>query len=249
MLRRLVITLLVLAVLAGGAAVAAPVVDRGVRAEAQERVATEVARLTGATGGVDVQVRGGWFLPQAVRGRYDDVRVVARGVPARDVRLEEVDARLSGVELPLSEVLDGRVERVAVARTATTARLSYAELDRVLGQRDVPLSVTADGDDLRVTGTARVLGQDLSLSAAVDLTVDGGGGAGGATVRAVPRQLLSGSAVIDRLSRSVLSGLRSQLAFEVPLGQLPFSQQVTGVQVRSSGVDVSTTGTSIVVGS
>ncbi|MEH3075538.1 MAG: hypothetical protein PGN11_02490, partial [Quadrisphaera sp.] len=29
-------------------------------------------------------------------------------------------------------------------------------------------------------------------------------------------------------SRSVLSGLRSQLAFEVPLGQLPFSQQVTG---------------------
>lgn len=247
MLRRLLLTLVVLAVLAGGAAVAAPVVDGAVRAAAQERVASEVARLTGATGGVDVRVGGRWFLPQAVRGRYEDVRVVARGVPAADVRLEEVDARLSGVHLPLSEVLDGRVDRIEVDRAASTVLLAYPVLNGVLGQRDLPLSVAPDGGDLRVTGTARLLGQDLSLSAAVDLAVEDG--AGGAVVRAVPRQLLSGSALLDRLSRSVLSGLRDQLAFDVPLGQLPFSQQVTDVEVRTTGVLISTSGTSIVVGS
>ncbi|TNM60666.1 DUF2993 domain-containing protein [Streptomyces sp. NP160] len=243
MLRRLLLTLVVLAVLAGGAAVAAPAVDGAARAAAQERVAADVTGATGATGGVDVRVEGGWFLPQALRGRYDDVRVVARGVPAAGLRLEQVDARLSGVHLPLSQVLGGSVQRVEVDRATSTALLAYPVLDEVLGQRDLPLSVAPEGGDLRVTGTTRLLGQDVSLSAAVDLTADGGG------LRAVPRQLLSGSALVDRLSRSVLSGLRDQLAFEVPLGELPFSQQVTGVRVGAEGLLVSTSGESIVVGS
>lgn len=243
MLRRLLLTLLVVAVLVGGAVVAAPLVDAAARAAAQERVAVEVARLTGATGGVDVEVRGGWFVPQAVRGRYEDVRVVARGVPAGDLRVEEVDARLSGVELPLREVVDGRVDRVEVERATSTARLAYPVLNRVLGQREPPLSVAPEQGALRVTGTARVLGQDLSLSALVDLTAQAGG------VSAVPRQLDSGSALLDRLSRSVLGGLRDRLAFQVPLEQLPFSQQVTGVEARTTGLVVSTQGSAIVVGS
>ncbi|MGQ7296249.1 LmeA family phospholipid-binding protein [Quadrisphaera sp. KR29] len=243
MLRRLLLTLVVVSVIAGGAVVAAPLVDAAVRTSVQERVAVEVARQTGATGGVDVEVRGGWFVPQALRGRYEDVRVVARGVPAGDLRVEEVDAHLSGVVVPLRELADGRVDRVEVERATSTASLAYPVLNGVLGQRQPPLSVAPDQGALRVTGTARVLGQDVSLSALVDLTAQAGG------VSAVPRRLDSGSALLDRLSRSVLSGLRDRLAFQVPLEQLPFSQQVTGVEVRTTGLVVSTAGQSIVVGS
>ncbi|PWJ52922.1 Protein of unknown function [Quadrisphaera granulorum] len=251
MLRRLLLTLVVLAVLAGGAVVAAPVVDAGLRTAAEERVAAELVGSTGAAGAVDVSIRGGWFVPQAVRGQYDDVRVVARDVPAGDVVLSEVDARLTGVVLPLRQVLRGRIERVEVSRATSTALLTYSEVNAVLAQRDVPLgvplTVSPDGDALRVTGSARVFGQQVSLSAEVDLTVDAG--VDGSTVKAVPRQLDSGSALLDRLSRSVLGGLRDQLAFDVPLGPLPLSQQLTGVAVRADGLALSTTGSTIVVGS
>lgn len=248
--------MVVLAVLAGGAAVAAPVVDGAVRDAAQDRVAQVVAEQTGAAGDVDVEVGGGWFVPQALAGRYPEVRVVARGVPTEGPRLAEVRADLRDVRVPLRDVLGG-APQVRVGSSTAEVLLAYPELDALLAQQDPPLAVAPAGEQLRVTTSAEVLGREVGLSGLVALEVSGPGGAGGdgaggdggtAGLRAVPTSLDTGVGLLDRLSRRVLQGLSDELAFTVPLGGLPFGQELTGAVVEDRGVVVTTAGGAAVLG-
>ncbi len=246
--RRLLGVLVVLAVLGGGAAVTAPLLDDAARGVAERRVADQLATETGATGGVQVDIGGRWFVPQLLRGSYPRVGVVARDVPTgAGVELASIDADLRGVSAPLREVLDGGAVRVA--RSQVRAELTYRELNAFLADRDDPLEVSPEADEglLHVTGSTRVLGVGVALSGEVALEVastDDGG-----VLKAVPQTLDTGNGLLDGLSRSVLRGLRDQLAFTVPLDALPLEQRLVDVEVAPTGVVVLTEGSSIVVGS
>ncbi|MBC3762265.1 LmeA family phospholipid-binding protein [Quadrisphaera oryzae] len=245
--RRALGWLVVVAVLLGGALVAAPVLDGAARTAAQERAAAEVARSSGAAGAT-VTVGGGWFLPQVVRGRYPQVRLDLREVPTQQLTLARVVVDASDVELSTPDLLQGRVTGTAAA-SRTSATVSYDVLDAVLARRSPPLRVAPEtgGDRLRVTGSERVLGRDVALSGWVDLEVDAESSP--PVLRAVPDELDVDDGLLDSLSGSVLRRLRGLLAFDVPLGELPDGQRVTGVQVRGDGVVVDTQGEGIVVGS
>lgn len=248
---RLVVVLVVLSVLVGGAVVAAPVVDGAVRETAQERVAAAVASQTGATGPVEVVVGGAWFVPQALAGRYPVVHVDARGVPAEGLQLERVQADLRDVSLPLRDLLGG-APAVRVGSSTAQVLVAYPALNAYLDAQGQPVQVApgADGGQLRVTTSAEVLGRELALSGLVDLQVRppaGGGGSDGELL-AAPTSLDTGSRVLDRLSRPVLRGLRDRLAFTVPVEGLPFGLGMTAVEVRPEGVAVSTAGGATVLG-
>jgi len=236
----------VLGVLAGGAVVAAPVVDGAVRDAAQERVARVVAQQTGAAGGVDVAVGGAWFVPQALAGRYPRVRVVARDVPTEGPRLAEVRADLRDVDVPLRDVLGG-APQVRVASSTAEVLLAYPELDALLAEQDPPLQVAPAGEQLRVTTSAEVLGREVALSGLVALEVGAAAG-GGSELRAVPTSLDTGVVLLDRLSRRVLQGLSDGLAFTAPLDGLPLGLELTGAVVRDDGVVVSAAGGAAVLG-
>jgi len=236
----------VLAVLVGGAVVAAPVVDGAVRDAAQERVAQVVAQQTGAGGGVDVEVGGTWFVPQALAGRYPAVRVVVRDVPTEGPRLAEVRADLRDVDVPLRDVLGG-TPQVRVASSTARVLLAYPELNALLAAQDPPLEVAPADGQLRVTTSAEVLGREVGLSGLVALEVGAGGG-GASELRAVPTSLDTGVGLLDRLSRRVLQGLSGELAFTAPLDGLPFGLELTGAVVQDDGVVVSAAGGAAVLG-
>lgn len=246
--RRALGWLVVVVVLLGGVAVAAPVVDGAARAAAEERVAAVVATESGAQGAVGVAVGGGWFLPQLLRGRYPQVQLDLRDVPAEQLRLDRVVVDLDDVELSTRELLDGRA-RGSAGSASATARVSYDALNAVLAERSPPLEVAPEdgGDRLRVTGSTEVLGRRLALSGFVDLEVDLESSP--AQLRAVPDELDVDDGLLDLLSGSALRRVKGLLAFDVPLGELPYRQEVDGVQVQQDGVVVSTRGSSIVIGS
>lgn len=107
-------------------------------------------------------VHGTPFLPQIVRGRL-------RPEP---LPVAEVDSTLTGVRLPLGDVLRRSVSQVDADSVRARVMLRYGDLNTYLAGRN--LSVAAAGPSLRVTGTARVLGRDFSAAAVSDVAVRGG---------------------------------------------------------------------------
>jgi len=128
------------------------------------------------------------------------------------------------------------VQRVPVDRIDGTATLSYALLSAQLGG-DARLE--REGDGLRITRTVDLLGQQVPLTAAGDVTLDGSDlvvdvdEATGAGVE-LPQ------IVVDRASDLL------DLRYTVP--PLPFGLQLTDVRPADDGVVVDVEATSTVIG-
>lgn len=226
--------LLILVLLLAGLLV---VVDRVGVAVAEDRVAESIA----AEGGLDdppvVDVVGFPVLDDAVRGRYDEVRIAFTAADLGQPEGTRADVVLRGAEVPLSDLF-GVVERVPVERIEGTATLSYELLAAQLGG-DTRLE--REGDGLRISRTVEVLGQQLPLTATGEVTLDGADlvldveAAGGAGVE-VP------DVVVDRVSDLL------DLRYTVP--PLPYDLRLTAVRPDDDGVvvDVEATGTVIETG-
>lgn len=218
-MRRLLVTLVVLVGLLA-------VTDRVAAAVAARAVADQV-QASGELASADVSIGGFPFLTQALGGRYDSVSVVARGVAAGEVTVDRLDATLTGVSVPLSEVLSGSVSEVPVASVRATALVAYDELARRSGDRR--LAVAPAGDRLRVTGSVSVLGQTVTASALSTVRVEGG-----AIVVTAESYSVGDAAASEAISR-VLGG---RFDLRIPVTGLPYGLQVSGVRVTSSGVEV-----------
>ena len=210
------------------------VADRAGAALAARAVADELQRSSALTSRPEVTVAGVPFLTQALRGRYERIDVTAADVPAGTVggdelTLRSADVVLRGARVPLSDALSGQVTDVPVDRVDAVVVLPWAELARRAGDREVTLS--PDGDRVRVRGEVRVLGQRLTASAVSRLTVEDGG----ITVQA--EELDVGSGGVDRLLTRALQG---RLDFRVDVGELPFGLALDRVQVRQDGLSVRT---------
>ncbi|HVE73936.1 MAG TPA: DUF2993 domain-containing protein [Mycobacteriales bacterium] len=196
--------------------------DRAAAAAAEAALAAEIRTSAGAQW-ASADIAGFPFLAQALRGRYREVAVTARGVASGPTRVESLQVRLEDVRVPLSEALSGSVRAVPVSGVRGSAVLDYASLSRK--------GVAVSGRDglLRVSGTISVLGQRLPASVVSKVRLEGG------QVVAVPvRYEVSGRPAAP----GVVAFVREQLAFRRQLPELPFGLRVTGVSVAAEGVAV-----------
>lgn len=217
-MRRLTVVLLVLAVLVA-------VADRVGAAVAGRAVAAELQSAAALSARPEAEVRGIPFLTQALAGRYEDVRIKARDVPAGEIRVRELTAELSGVRAPLGDAVSGSLTEVAVDRVDARALLAYDALSRRSGDRQLTLS--AEGDRLRVRGSVRVAGQTFAAEAVSQLTLDG------EVLVIKAEQVRVGDARVDRAIERALQG---RLDLRVPVSGLPYGLKVTDVVVDPEGI-------------
>jgi hypothetical protein len=228
-MRRLLVVLLVLVALLA-------IADRVGVLVAQSVLAAQVKNQLELDQTPDVSIRGIPFLTQAVRGKYSDVRVKLPDVDAGSVQDIAIDARLQGVHLPLSAAIHRDVDRVPVDRISGTLDVRYAELARASGISG--LKIIRDGDALKLSGSVRVLGQQVDASATGRVEVNGNDiaiNAERAEVAGVP------------VPQVALDAAARLLSFRVSPTNLPLALRITSVDVGDTGLLVSAVSDDVVL--
>ena len=128
--------------------------------------------------------------------------------------------------------------QVPVERIEATVLLSYEDLARRAGDREVTVSPAPEGDRVRVRGSVQLLGQELSAVAVSRVTLEDG------EVVVTAESYEVGNRVADGILTRVL---RDRLDFRFRLDGLPYALQVDAVQVQPEGVRVETTATDTVI--
>ena len=217
-MRRLLIVLVVLAALLVAA-------DRIGVVVAQNRLASELQQQLDLDAKPDVSIRGIPFLTQAIRGTYKDIRVQLPDVDAGDVQDLSVNARLQGAHVSLSDALGGNVDRIPVDQISGTLLIPYDQLARASGISG--LTITREGDSLRLTGSVQVLGRSIKAEAVGRVEVNDGRiaiNAEQATVAGIPVP----GAVLDEAARL--------LSFRVQPQNLPLNLRITAVHLTDTGL-------------
>jgi hypothetical protein len=208
-MRRLVWTVVVLAILAGGAVVT----DSVLRGEAEDRIASEVTAIPGMQTTPGVSIGGFPFLTQVAGGSLDTVRLTTPTATVDGLLLDDVEVELSGV---LIESPYTASRAVLTARTTPEAVEDVLAVDLDLAVRGGQLvaRTTVAGLPLDVVLAPRVSGREVS----VEIT---GFVLAGVTVSAddVPAEVTAG-----------LTGLR------FVLDGLPAGMDLTEVSVLDDGL-------------
>ncbi|GGL92939.1 LmeA family phospholipid-binding protein [Nakamurella endophytica] len=210
------------------------------RLGAQSLLARSVQDETGSPERPSVTIHGTVFLLQVIRGRYDQVDVDIPQLSSGPLRLQRVHAELQGVHLPFHDVLVRNARQVVVDRATEDAFLSYDDLNRYLRFTGRSLTVESAGSGkVTVTGTVRILGREVSVSADATLA------ARGDSVAVTPGRLHTDTS-LDRASEILLG---ERLTLLVPLDPLPFGQLLTSIRTTEHGLQVQATGTGVVLAS
>lgn len=213
-------------------------IDWLARIGAQSLLAGVVKQETGTSERPAVGIGGPFFLPQVVRGRYDEVSVDVVNFAAEPLRISSVHAELFGVHVPLHDVLVGSTNTVIVDRTTEKISLTYDDLNHYLQGTDRKVTVApSDSGDVRLTGTFDVLGQTVTASADAAISANQG------ALAVTPIKLITDTALDQAAERLLGTGL----TFLVPLDPLPFGQQVTDVRWDGAGITVALQGQNIVL--
>jgi LmeA-like phospholipid-binding len=217
-MRRLLIVLVVLAALL-------VVADRVGVVVAQSALAGQIEQQLDLDRKPDVSIHGIPFLTQAASGTYKDIRVQLPDVDAGDVQDVAIDARLQGAHVPLSDAVRGNVNQIPVDRISGTLGIPYDQLARASGISG--LTITRNGDSLRLSGSVRVLGRTIDAEAVGRVEVAGGRiaiNAEQAEVAGVPVP----QAVLDEAARL--------LSFQVQPRNLPLNLRITAVRIGDTGL-------------
>lgn len=222
-----------------GLALLAWAADSLARRGAESLLARNIQNATGVADLPQVEVTGLLFLPQVIRGAYQEVQVTTRGVTSGPLRVEEVRSQLFDVRVPFRDVLLRNVRRVGIARSVEDATLTYADLNAYLDAtgRPMQLGPSADGG-VTLTGGVDILGRTVQASADVTLAVAAG------QLRLTPRQIKTGDAGLNRASRLLLG---QRLTLTVPLGTLPFGHELQSVTPYQDGLIIEAEGRGIIL--
>lgn len=208
--------------------------DRFGKALAERAVANRLEDELGTRPVVEV---GGFpFLTQAVRGSYEDVQVRAGGVTRGSLRVQDFRAELSGLDVPLSDVLDGGVSSAPVDLLTASGYITYPDLAAASG---LPLTLAAEGGRVRVSGSLTVLGQVLPVTALSQVVLE----AGALLVRAQDLQV--GGAPVGP---EIVASLAGQLDVRVPVRGLPYGLRLESVTSGPQGVAFTAGAVNIVLG-
>ncbi|MER5888349.1 DUF2993 domain-containing protein [Streptomyces sp. NPDC001941] len=222
-------TLLILAVVLGGIFV---LVDRLAVNYAESEAADRIRLSQGTVGSKEVSIGGFPFLTQVLGKELDEVDVKLTDLQAtagnRPVRITEMNAALRDVKI-------GGNFSSAVAATATgTARISYADLSRAAEEN---ITVAYGGSNkVKVTGSVTVLGRSLTRSVVSSVSL-----VDGSTIRVhadeVPGEGIPG---LEDL-------VRKRTDFDRRIGGLPSGLKLTKVEPKPDGVEITVTGSNVVL--
>ena len=233
--RRVLITLVVLAVLLVGA-------DRAAAWVAQRGLAAAIQHFQDLAETPQVHIGGFPFLIQAISGTYQQVDVSVVDLPTQSgLQVNQLQARLSGVHVPLQNVIAGDVQQVPVDAVTASANATFASLDAAVAQQIPSDRLTVHfgagpGGALSITGDLATPLGHVTVQGQARLTVTGGK----IQVEPVPGSL-------DGLPSAIRDQVASLLTVQVDLPGLPLGFRPTGVQVGGSGITVSAEGTNVVI--
>ena len=209
-------------------------------ADALSRVGAEtllernIQDVTGVVERPEVEIDGVFFLPQVLRGAYQEVQVSVVGIRSGPLQVERVESRMHDVRVPFKDVVLRDIRRVGIGRSIDQINLRFQDLNSYFEAtgREVRLARTDDGQ-VQMRGFFSVLGQTVQATAEVDLTVDG------SQLRVTPRRIDTAGAPLSPARRLFLE---QRLTFTVPLGTLPFGRELTGLVIVENGLRLTAEG-------
>ncbi|GAB3479750.1 LmeA family phospholipid-binding protein [Nocardiopsis coralliicola] len=217
-MRKLVVFLVLLVILV-------VVADRGLHYAAQTEIAKRVGQQYEMASEPEVTVGGFPFLTQAFQGTYSEINIVTGAMNVNDVQLERVDVTAYDVDAPLQALL---TEPTATARTAeATVMLPYSEL-----QKRLPEGIVIENEDgqPRMAGDLALHGFSQPVSAGLEVAVEGD------AIVVTPTDVAIGG---TGTGVDLTAQVNDRLAVSFPIPSLPFNLQVTGIDARPNGVQVS----------
>jgi hypothetical protein len=234
--RRGLKVLLVLIVVLAGVLLAA---DRGAAWYARKRLADETAAwatTAGAPAGTRpaVRVEGFPFLDQVVRGRYDGVVVTVRDVGAGGLIASELDIHLTGVRLPLSDLIAGTLSGARAGRVTATAHIPLSEFQTALSPRGVKLRV--EGSRLRVEVPFEIAGYRSTVSGFANVEADGG---------KLRLRLSDLAAAGSDLPQSAADAISQRIAGIIEAPKLPYGLLLDQVRVTPAGLVATASGRNV----
>ena len=141
--------------------------DFGVAASAEYRVSQQLRDEFSLTTDPSVHITGFPFLTQAAAGRYDEIEVVATGVNVGPLTEVAVEATLSVVDAPLSELMSGSLDSVQADAVDGRVRVHDTDLGRAIGIEDLRLQHASDEEVEEALGSGTVSKSDSDALAAV----------------------------------------------------------------------------------
>jgi DUF2993 family protein len=217
-MRKLLISLGVLLVLL-------VIADRILVVVAQNQISDRLATAYDMPEKPAVSIHGFPFLTQALTGNYSEIDVTASQVSAGGIVLHDLNAKFTGVDAPLGQVLGRGVSKVTADRATGSAVITLGQID----QRLPPgIRIRPDGNHLTVSGTVRYQGARVPVSATVDLGISGTG------IKVTPVHVtVSGGTGLP-----AAAAYASQLGIVIPLTALPLHLHLTSVSVAPGGVRI-----------
>ena len=212
------------------------VVDRVAVVITEDEVGDRIAQQAELPGAPEVDITGFPFLTQVIAGSYGDVRLTFTSHDLGQPAGTRADVSLRDVDVPLSDVVGGSVESIPVGRIEGSATLSYALLSEQIGPNT---ELEPDGDGLRITRTVDFAGQKVPLSAAGDVSVDGGH-------LLIHVERASGAGA--DLPPIVVGQVSDLLGLRYTLPTLPFGLVIEEVHPEEEGVVVSAEADGTVIG-
>lgn len=229
---RVLVGALVVAALLWGA-------DTAARVAAESLIARDVQDATGVTVRPDVHVHGIVFLPQVIRGAYNEVDVTTVGLTNGSLRFDRLDSRLLDVRVPFHDVLVRDVRAIGIGESIEQVTVTYPDVNSYLQKtgRGVRLAA-AEGGQTRISGSVDILGVRVQAAADVRLFAAGG------QVRVSPEQIDTGDQTMSSARRLLL---RQRLSFALPTDSLPFGHQLSQITSDEDGLQVTARGRGLVL--
>ncbi|GAA2086317.1 LmeA family phospholipid-binding protein [Actinomadura alba] len=221
-MRKVLVVILLL--LIGGVIVA----DRlGVRM-AEDEIAKQVATQYRLDARPKVDIHGFPFLTQAIGGEYDRIDVTLGNWTEQNVTVNDASLRLTGVQAPLADVVNGNSSQIAVRNATASALVPYSVVQKY-APRDVR-DISASGSNLQ----ARVAGSFLGVRVSGDLV---------ASIKATPQGIaVTPQSVSSGSARIPLATLRERYTFVIPSRNLlPMGARLSDIEVTPQGLRVAAT--------
>jgi hypothetical protein len=241
-------------------------VDFAARWVAEDRVGAALQSSLDLPQAPDVEIRGFPFLTQALDGTYDDVGLSAPGIRYGELRDLTLTADLSGVSLPLENLVNGQVREIPARQVTAAARVNPTDLARLLDVGDLTIEPLTEADlerlrseaaaddsgasgssealadvdpasSVRLTSSTTVQGQQVQVAVIASFRLSGGR----ITLSARDIRAEGGEGAAGQVAAGALRSRLSGFSTSVDPGELPFSISATELRAEDGVLVVSGT--------
>lgn len=198
--------------------------DRITLVVAEHQVSSKLATTYNLSQRPGVSIHGFPFLTEVASGQYQQVDVSVGSLMSNNVPVQNLDAQFTSVHAPLRQVLGSGSGTITAGQATGTATVPYSAVNEHL---PAGVTVSADGSDLKMSGTTSYLGHQVPFSATASV------GVAGDRVTISPHDL-----TIDGQGR-IPASVVGPLTVALPVSGLPMHLSLNSVQPTPSGLRVS----------